>query len=438
MVLSSLSHYRSLFLHSTHSETDMQARLFALLVTAGLLLLIDFYFYQGTKDLWKSASATSQTWLSRIYWFISISGIALIGSVIIFRMQARAESVAYWFFVGYIILYFAKFFGLIPLLLDDIQRILRYLFQLVTQTPSAERGITRTEFLSKAAVGLAAIPAVSMLSGIVFGAHAYLVKNNRLVLPKLPKEFEGLKIVHISDIHSGSFWNKTAVERGIEMIMAQKPDMIFFTGDLVNNLATEFEPWKATFGKLKAPMGVYSILGNHDYGDYFPWETPEAKAANLQAVINHHKSIGWNLLLDEHVVIERNGAKIGIVGIQNWGTGRFPKYGSMKKATASMPELPVNLLLSHDPSHWDNEVRKEYKNIDVMFAGHTHGMQFGVNIPGLKWSPVQYRYHQWSGLYKEDNQQLYVNQGFGYIGYPGRIGIRPEITLHELSSTNEA
>jgi predicted MPP superfamily phosphohydrolase len=276
-----------------------------------------------------------------------------------------------------------------------------------------------------------------MLSGIVFGAHAYIVKKNKLILPNLPESFEGVKIVQISDIHSGSFWNRAAVERGVQMIIDQKPDLIFFTGDLVNNLATEFTPWKDVFARLKAPMGVFSILGNHDYGDYFPWETDEAKAANLQDLIKHHAEIGWNLLLDEHVILEKSGEKIGLIGIQNWGTGRFPKYGSVKKAIDGMPQVPVNLLLSHDPSHWDNQVRTEYPHIDVMFAGHTHGMQFGVNIPWLKWSPVQYRYHQWSGLYQEGTQQLYVNQGFGYIGYPGRIGIRPEITVHELTSKPE-
>ena len=241
-------------------------------------------------------------------------------------------------------------------------------------------------------------------------------------------------MAQISDVHSGSFYNKTAVKGGIDMLMAEKPDFIFFTGDLVNNLSNEMREYQDIFAKVKAPLGVYSTLGNHDYGDYhFRGESTPAKVKNLQDMVTTHKNMGWNLLLNENRRLKVDGEEIGVLGVENWGMGRFPKYGKMELAHQNTEDLPVKLLLSHDPSHWRGEVLQKYKDIDAMFSGHTHGMQFGVKLKELQWSPVQYIYKEWAGLYHEQNQQLYVNVGYGFLGYPGRVGILPEITIFTLT-----
>ena len=257
-----------------------------------------------------------------------------------------------------------------------------------------------------------------------------------MAFSNLPAAFKGLKIVHISDIHSGSFTDKQAVMKGVEKIMKEKPDLILFTGDLVNNTADEMADYMDVFDKLNAPMGVYSTLGNHDYGDYVHWENPEAKKANLERLKVIHHKLGWRLLVNEHVILEngQENDKIALIGIENWSAkSSFPKYGDMKKAYEGTSEYPFKILMSHDPSHWDAEVRTKYPDVDLMLAGHTHGMQFGVEVPGFKWSPVQYVYRQWAGLYEQAHQKLYVNRGYGFIGYPGRVGILPEITVIELT-----
>jgi predicted MPP superfamily phosphohydrolase len=242
----------------------------------------------------------------------------------------------------------------------------------------------------------------------------------------------GLKIIQISDIHAGSFYDKEAVNKGIDLLLAQKPDLIFFTGDLVNDSATEMKDYMDVFSRLKAPLGVFSILGNHDYGDYHQWENEEAKAANLMRLKEIHAELGWRLLLDEHVYLQKGEDKIALIGVQNWGAG-FHQIGDLKKAYEGC-ESPVKLLLSHDPTHWEEEVSKIYPSIDITFSGHTHGAQMGVETGGFKWSPVRMRYNKWAGLYSENNQYLYVNRGYGFIGYPGRIGIWPEITVMTLTN----
>jgi hypothetical protein len=216
------------------------------------------------------------------------------------------------------------------------------------------------------------------------------------------------------------------------MFLKEKPDLIFFTGDLVNNETSEVKEYLEIFSKLQAPLGVYSVTGNHDYGDYKSWSSKEAKENNFQDLIQAHNLMGFDLLMNENRIIELSGDKLAILGIENWGAGRFAKYGKLQEAYAGTEEASVKLLLSHDPSHWDAQVRPNYPDIDVAFAGHTHGFQFGVEIGNFKWSPSQYVYKQWADLYQEGNQYLYVNRGFGYIGYPGRVGIPPELTVIEL------
>jgi predicted MPP superfamily phosphohydrolase len=264
--------------------------------------------------------------------------------------------------------------------------------------------------------------------------YRYRIEKAKIQSDKIPAAFKGLKIVQISDIHSGSLDDLEAVKKGIQKINDLQPDVIFFTGDLVNNMAKEMEDKIAVFSSLKAPLGVFSILGNHDYGDYVSWPSADAKKENLDKLKSIHAAMGWRLLLNEHVALEKDGASIGLIGIENWGArANFAKYGDLKKAYQGADQYPFKILLSHDPSHWDAEVCKHYGDIDLMLSGHTHGMQFGVEIPGFRWSPVQYVYKQWGGLYKKGDQHLYVNRGFGFLGYPGRVGILPEITLIELA-----
>jgi predicted MPP superfamily phosphohydrolase len=264
--------------------------------------------------------------------------------------------------------------------------------------------------------------------------YNYQVKKIRLAFTNLPEAFRGLKIVHISDIHSGSFQNKPAVNRGVDMILAQKPDLVLFTGDLVNDRATEMEEYMDVFSRVKAPMGVFSTLGNHDYGDYVSWPSAQAKQNNLEDLKQTHAKLGWRLLMNEHVLLEKDGQQIAVLGIENWSSkARFPKHGKMFEAYPGTEKIPFKILMSHDPSHWDAEVKPKYPDIDLVLAGHTHGMQFGIENPYFRWSPVKWVYRQWAGLYEEDAQKLYVNRGYGFIGYPGRVGILPEITLIELA-----
>jgi predicted MPP superfamily phosphohydrolase len=273
----------------------------------------------------------------------------------------------------------------------------------------------------------------SLVNGFT-NKYDYQVKKVTINFDTLPQAFKGLKMVHISDIHSGSFNNKEAVQKGVSRILELKPDIIFFTGDLVNNKADEMNDYIDVFSRLKAPMGVYSTLGNHDYGDYEQWESLTQKENNLNQLKEVHSRLGWRLLLDENITLERNEQKISVIGVQNISAKpRFHSYGSLAKAYAGTEAIPFKVLLSHDPSHWEGQVTKTYNDIQLMLAGHTHGMQFGVELPGFRWSPVQYVYKQWAGLYEEKNQKLYVNRGFGFIGYPGRVGILPEITLIELT-----
>ncbi len=299
--------------------------------------------------------------------------------------------------------------------------------------PNADQTITRSEFFAKAGAIIAAIPILGMWYGFLKGAYNYQVHREKIGLKNLPSDFEGFKIVQISDIHSGSFFNKAAVMRGIKMILDEKPDLIVFTGDLVNQKADEITDYLEVFSLLKAPHGVFSIMGNHDYALYGPERTSLERDADVQKLRGYHKQMGWDLLLDEHRLISKNGNHIHLIGVQNWGKGRFPKFGRLEKAVENVPPNEPIVLLSHDPSHWTGEVLPKYPYIDLTLSGHTHGMQFGVEVGDFKWSPSKYVYPQWAGLYQEGQQMLYVNRGFGFIGFPGRVGINPEITVLELT-----
>jgi predicted MPP superfamily phosphohydrolase len=295
------------------------------------------------------------------------------------------------------------------------------------------RPISRSDFIIKTGLFIGAIPFFSLIYGMAGNAYRYQVRKLTLTFPDLPDSFEGFRIVQVSDIHTGSFLSTEPLSRAVNMINGQKPDIVFFTGDLVNYIHDEALGYVDILKKIEAVHGVLSIFGNHDYGDYYNWAKPEDKENNIKELKMIHSRLGWDLLWDEHRYVEKNGEKLGVIGVQNCSSHRFANYGSLEKATENIDYCPVNILLSHDPSHWGKEVNKNYPKIDLTLSGHTHGMQFGVEVPGFKWSPVQYMYKEWAGLYRENNQYLYVNRGLGFIGYPGRVGILPEITVIELS-----
>ncbi len=406
-----------------------------LIFFAIFFLIIDYYLFQAVVHVTRNLSPGWRQFWRWLHWvptFFSLLALAwwAFGNQYMLGGQVRA-----WIITGLVGIYFSKIFGILFVFIDDVQRGVRLVAQWFTKSEATAlpgEAISRSEFLTKAALVATAVPFGTMAYGIATGAHDYRVRRVRVPIANLPKAFHGLRAVQISDIHSGSFWSKTAVKGGVEMILNEKPDIIFFTGDLVNNETTEVREYIPVFEKLKAPLGVFSVMGNHDYGDYRAWDTKEAKQQNFKDLIEAHRLLGFDLLMNEHRFIEVGGEKLAIIGNENWGAGRFSKYGKLESAYRGTEEVATKILLSHDPSHWDAQVRPNFSDIALTLAGHTHGFQFGVEIGGFKWSPSQYVYKQWAGLYTEGSQHLYVNRGFGYIGYPGRIGIPPEITVLEL------
>ena len=415
----------------------MLGRIFAVSIGAFFLILIDLYIYQAVRTVTHDWSPGAQR---AVWWtFWGITGLAIgglyyfnFGQNFIFGKIPRSLIIA-----GIFVTYFSKFFGVLFLFVDDAVRLGKWvagLFQNPTTPVPDGQGITRSEFLAKSALVSVAVPLTTFAGGIAMGAYNYKIRRTTVPLKNLPKAFDGVRIAQLSDIHSGSFFNRKAVEKGVNMLMEEKPDLFFFTGDLVNYQADEFGEYFDVFKKIKAPLGSYSILGNHDYGDYSSWSSVQAKRKNLETLILAHREMGWDILLNENRTVKVDGEEIAILGCENWGRGRFAKYGDIEKTYEGTQDIPVKLMLSHDPSHWDAQIRTMYPDVDITFAGHTHGFQFGVEIGGFKWSPSQYYYKQWAGLYQEDEQFLYVNRGFGFIGYPGRVGILPEITILELKS----
>jgi predicted MPP superfamily phosphohydrolase len=405
-----------------------------LVILITILILIDFYIYHVLKILMQGASVGTKTTVGLIYWALCIMSL---GSFLLFPYITNPYFKQYFFSIGmgWVL---TQIFMVLFFLVDDLRRGAFWTMGQAASIAGAkfmntENGIPRSTFLSWMGVGLSSTLFFSLLYG--FGnKYNYKVIKKKIVLKGLPSSFKGFKIIHISDIHSGSLKDKAAVLKGIALIEKQNADIVLFTGDLVNDRATEMQDWMNVFGKIKAPHGVFSTLGNHDYGDYVKWDTVEEKKQNLEALKKVHHDLGWRLLMNENTSIEKSGESIKIVGIENWSAkARFPKYGKMDLAMQGISEQEVAILLSHDPSHWEAEVIPKYSNVQLTLSGHTHGMQFGLENPYFKWSPVQWVYKQWAGIYDNKNQQLYVNRGFGFLGYPGRVGILPEITLIELS-----
>jgi len=399
-----------------------------------VLLFIDYYVFQGVKALIKK---WPDGWRKAIYiGYWSTTGYIVLSFLFykIIGPQAISPHLQRWSTVLFFIIYVSKLPALLFLIIDDLIRFARWIIIKLSQPKDSYAGqkISRSDFLVKASVVAAAIPATSLGFGILSGAYDYRLRQRKVPIANLPNAFHGLKIGQLSDIHSGSFFNKTAVEGGVDLLMNEKPDLFVFTGDLVNNETSEMQDYKKIFSRAKAPLGAFSSLGNHEYGDYRSWPSARHKQQNLDDLVQVHKEMGWDLLRNENRVVEVDGEQLSIIGVENWGKGRFAKYGDLQKAYAGSENITTKILLSHDPSHWDAQVREGFKDIDLTLAGHTHGFQFGVEIGNFRWSPSQYMYKQWADLYTEDNQHLYVNRGFGFLGYPGRVGILPEVTILEL------
>lgn len=391
-----------------------------------IYFLLTFYASRSLKTL------KVPRWVEWLFWLITIGVVIHLLYHWFCRGKVVWSAPQQYAIAGLLTWLIICLFVTLPLLLEDITRLIKAIFRKPTNAP---RIPSRRKFVSTLGWGLAAIPFASILYSIFKGKYNYKVWKYTLYFDNLPKAFDGYRITQISDIHCGSFDNYEKIRYGVDLINSQKSDVILFTGDLVNNLANEVHNWKSLFATLQAPDGVFSIMGNHDYGDYSSWETPEAKQQNLEHLFQLQKQMGWQLLLNEHCYLERDGEKIALIGVENWGHGRFSKYGDLNKAMEGVNTEDFKILMSHDPTHWQEVVLPENKDIQLTLSGHTHGMQCGIEIPGwLKWSPSQYIYKYWGGMYEEGGKYLNVNRGFGYHAFPGRLGVWPEITVIELKT----
>lgn len=374
-----------------------------------LWLIVDLYFFMAVLRL------TDNPLIHVIYWLIE----GLVMGALVYSVLKSNTHLLSRLMAPMLLLFVPKLFGSIVLLAEDITRLFR--------------GFpVRSAILSEIVVWVAVLFFLILLYGITRGRHHYKVHRITLYFDDLPDAFDGFRMTQLSDIHAGSFSDKKGVQKGIDLVNAQNSDLILFTGDLVNNQAAEMDPWIPVFAELKAAYGKYSVLGNHDYGDYMQWENPAMKSANLDRLKEIHREIGFQLLLNESKKIEKDGAVMELIGVENWGKGGFHKYGDLDKAIAEVPADAFKVLMSHDPSHWEAVILRYPQPIHLTLSGHTHGMQFGFEVFGIKWSPIKYMYKQWAGLYYRSNQYLYVNRGFGFLGLKGRVGIWPEITVITL------
>jgi predicted MPP superfamily phosphohydrolase len=383
-----------------------------------LWLAADAYFYQAVETL---AHSSVYLWA---YWLIDLLLMGGIVAVIFVQRGSRLQQTLITWLMGLMLLAFVpRLFSLPFLLVEDITRLFR--------------GFPpRALWVSQLTLGTAAVLLLIVLFGITRGRHFYRVRRETIYFPDLPEAFDGFTITQISDVHSGSFTNAAGVQKGLDLVNAQHSDVILFTGDLVNNKASEMDRWIPAFAGLTAPMGKFSVLGNHDYGDYMQWVTPEAKRDNLAWLKQVQAQIGFRLLLDEAITLQKGGQSITLLGVENWGKGGFHKYGDLKKAAAGVPDNAFKILMSHDPSHWEGVTLDHHQHIHLTLSGHTHGMQFGFELFGFKWSPIKYVYKQWAGLYRDKGRFLYVNRGFGFIGLKGRIGMWPEVAVITLKRTS--
>ncbi|AQS94145.1 phosphoesterase [Polaribacter sp. BM10] len=397
-----------------------------LVILFAVIILLEFYDFQAIKTISKNK-------IIRFAWlFISVAVYANFLYVALTYDRGQGQTPQFQMAMGLLLtVLIPKIIVLLFMFGEDIYRWFLKLISAIS-SENTKPLASRRKFISQIALGLAAIPFASFIYGIIQGKYNYKVLKYQLSFKDLPDAFDGFTITQISDIHSGSFTNKEKIKYGVDLINQQKSDIMLFTGDIVNNKADEMDDWIDVFDKLEAKEGKYSILGNHDYGDYMDWKNPQDKIDNFQKVKDIHKKIGFDLLLDEHRYLEKDGQKIALLGVENWGKG-FNQAGDLKKASKNIKKEDFKILMSHDPSHWEEIVKKDNLNYHLTLSGHTHGLQMGIEIPGwLKWSPSQFVYKQWAGLYEEAGRFINVNRGFGYHAFPGRVGIWPEITVIEL------
>ncbi|OUL62304.1 metallophosphoesterase [Flavobacterium sp. AJR] len=401
------------------------------IIICALFLFIEFYSFQAVRTLIKLR------WLLISYQIISL----LLFIFIIYSFTQFDRSIGQtkqtMFTMGLmLVVYVPKIVITLVLLGEDIFRVGAGLVNYFIENPNLTKDSvipSRRKFVSQLAVGLAAVPFLSLIYGIFEGKYNFKVIKQTVFFPDLPDAFDGFTITQISDVHSGSFDNPEKISYAVDLVNEQNSDMILFTGDIVNTHATEMHPWLETFNKIKDPkFGKYAVLGNHDYGEYVTWPSEQKKDENFEAIKSLYGQIGFQLLLNEHTYIQKGEDKIALVGVENWGHN-FKKAGDLNKASQGVQQDDFKVLMSHDPSHWEYEIKNHPKNFHLTLSGHTHGMQFGIEIPGyFKWSLAQYVYKQWAGLYENAGRYVYVNRGFGFHAYPGRVGIMPEITVIEL------
>jgi uncharacterized protein len=407
-----------------------------LLIFLAVSLLLDFYVFNGLQTLtsgWKSAR-----WRQVVKWgylVVSLGVTALFfGGISSFRTAAGMRPFHEWMLSLFLAFLITKlFFGLVLLIGDLVRLFYGIIDHFIRPAGTTDKPFFpgRRRFVSEIAILVAAVPFTAFMYAMLKGKYDYRLHKLTLEFDDLPDAFDGFTLTQISDIHSGSFDHRQAVQRGVDLARAQQSDLFVFTGDLVNNVAGEIEPYLDMFGTLKAPYGQFSILGNHDYGDYIQWASEQEKADNLQQLKAHHATLGYRLLLDENVMLEKGGQKIALIGVQNWGRG-FIQIGDLDKALQGVDKDAFKICLSHDPTHWEEKIRYHPTTIQLTLSGHTHGAQFGIETAGWRWSPVQYRYLDWAGLANENDRYLYVNRGFGFLAFSGRLGIWPEITVITL------
>ncbi|MCS6916587.1 MAG: metallophosphoesterase [Chitinophagales bacterium] len=402
----------------------------SLLLITAFFLFVDLYAFQAVRAHGRFGQRKI---VAIVYWLLALLS-ASIPAVFYFYGWERIGIIQRSLMMSWLIVHYVPrmVIGLF-LLLEDSYRIIRWLFSHMQKQAGNPVSLSRKRFLSQTALIAGGLLSLQFVYGMARTAYHYRIVRQPLRIKGLPRVFEGMNIVQISDLHVGSFMSRHPVEEVVERIHEQKPDAIFFTGDMVNNRSDELLPYLPTLRRLRAPLGIFAIRGNHDFGDYYDWGSEAERQADAELLKQFYEELGWHLLNNRHYLLERQGHKLAIAGVDNWSAHkRFRQYGNLEQALTGTEDVNVRLLLSHDPSHWDAQVLSFPLPVAATFSGHTHGFQFGVELPGLKWSPAQWLYPRWAGLYEEQGKYLYVNRGIGFVGYSGRVGIRPEITVFQL------
>ena len=395
------------------------------IILLAVFFIIEIYVYQAIRNI------TTNNYIRIGYWVFTLLAYGIILYwILTFNRASRDHQQIQLMVSAMMIFVLPKLLSVIFLLIGDFTRFVEFGFKYFTAKESYFP--ERRKFISTTALAAAGIFSLLAIDGIIFGKYRHTVRKVKLRFKNLPENFKGYKIVQISDVHSGSFFNPQKLQKAIDLINEQDADVVLFTGDMVNNYADEFKPFIPLFKRIKAKDGKFSILGNHDYGDYGAWNSREEKAQNIPTLKNYQAEAGFKLLRNENIALEKNGEKIYLLGVENWGIKPFPQYGDLDKALKGVPEDAIKVLMSHDPTHFDEVVKKHKTNVHLTLSGHTHGMQFGLDLKNIKWSPVKFKYKKWADLYESEGKYLYVNRGFGVIAYPGRVGINPEITVIEL------